>query len=52
MHRFNGQFTWYDLSARFIGRWRWSANLVCSLTADERPIHGNENQSDSLQQIF
>ena len=32
-----------DLSARR----RRSANLACILTADERPIDGNEDRSDS-----
>ena len=30
-----------------LARRRRSANLACTLTADERPIHGNENRSDS-----
>ena len=28
-------------------RRRRSANLACILTGDERPVHGNENRSDS-----
>ena len=41
--RCKGRFTPYDLSARR----RRSANLACILTADERPIRGNEHRSDS-----
>ena len=48
-----GRFTRYDLSA---GRCR-GGNLACILTADKRPIYGNENRplskkSVALQQIL
>ena len=39
----NGTICRPDLSARR----RRSSNLACILTSDERPIHGNENRSDS-----
>ena len=37
-----GRFTRYDLSVRFVG----PIYRPDCLTADERPIHGNENRSD------
>ena len=46
-YKFYCRFTRYDFSADLSARQRRSANLACILTADERPIHGNENRSDS-----